>query len=88
MKNNSEGHEFLSMHIMAPMIGEEDIRLLLREAIKKEGSQKALAFRIGISTQYLGDILHGNRGVGGEKIMVYLKLKAVTYYVSEGGWQK
>lgn len=44
---------------------EHDIRDFLTGMIEA-GSQKAVADRFGISTGYLGDVIHGRRGVSGE----------------------
>lgn len=48
----------------------------LRSCVKEKGSQKALAYEIGVTEQYLSDIL--NWKSFGPAILNYLKLEAVT----------
>lgn len=37
---------------------------LLRSELHKAGSQKALALRVGVSPQYINDVLNGRRTPG------------------------
>jgi len=49
----------------------------LSKQVEKDGSQLALAKRMGISPAYLSDVLNGRCNVG-EKVLMFLGLK-VTY---------
>lgn len=60
----------------------ELLELLRREA-EKGGSQKALAARLGITAQYLSDVLNGRREPG-EAVLKPLGLRKVIVYESEG----
>ena len=53
----------------------EELRLLADSM----STHKALAEKIGISPQYLHDILSGHRAPG-IKVLVFLKLEAITVY--------
>lgn len=56
---------------------DEVIRMLEDEQLKF-GTDKELAIKLGISQQYLSDILHGKRGPG-KAVLDYFGLK--KYYV-------
>lgn len=58
----------------------------LRSAVTAKGSQKAAAEAIGISPQFLNDMLKGNRAVGG-KALEYLGFAEITVYYRIGGWR-
>ena len=58
------------------------IELLLKKQLQELGSQKALAKKLGISPQYLNDILNCRREPG-KKILSQLGLKKTTLYVKE-----
>lgn len=55
------------------------IILILKRRVNETGSQKKVAKQLGISAQYLGDILQGRREPG-EKVLKTLKLKRVVLY--------
>lgn len=59
---------------------EDEFLSLIREDVKTEGSQKALADKLNISTAYLSDVLGGRRSAG-DKILSHYRLRAVTNYV-------
>jgi transcriptional regulator with XRE-family HTH domain len=59
---------------------------LLRVLVSQEDSQSALAAEIGISPQYLNDILHGRREPG-ETVLKYLGLQKRVIYVPLTGTQ-
>lgn len=44
-----------------PVGSDADPRELLREAIETEGSARAVATRLGVSTSYVLDVRHGRR---------------------------
>ena len=54
----------------------------LKEQAVKAGSQKALAEELGVSSQYLGDVISEKREPG-KKILSALKLRKVIKYESE-----
>lgn len=54
----------------------------LKEQAVKAGSQKALAKELGVSQQYLGDVISEKREPG-KKILDALKLRKVVRYESE-----
>jgi transcriptional regulator with XRE-family HTH domain len=64
---------------MSDVLTESDVREELRLLADSMSTHKALADKIGISPQYLHDILRGNRKPG-RKVLAFLKLKAVTVY--------
>jgi transcriptional regulator with XRE-family HTH domain len=64
---------------MSDVLTEYDVREELRLLANSMSTHKALANKIGISPQYLHDILRGNRKPG-RKVLAYLKLEAVTGY--------
>ena len=51
----------------------------LRSQVKKHGSQKKLAEVIGVSPQYLGDILAGRREPG-EKLLAGCGFRRIVTY--------
>lgn len=53
---------------------------LIRDDIKTEGSQKALASKLEVSESYLSDVLRGRRSAG-DKILSRYRLRAVTNYI-------
>jgi len=58
---------------------------ILQRQVEVYGSQKALAERIGVSPQYLGDILLARREPG-ESILGFLGMqKVVSYYYKNLG---
>ena len=58
----------------------EDIREMLREAIKKAGNQKRWAELAGVSPQYVSDVLKGRREPG-ESIAKMFGYKSITLYI-------
>lgn len=54
----------------------------LKEQAVKAGSQKALAKELGVSQQYLGDVISEKREPG-KKVLDALKLRKVIRYESE-----
>lgn len=61
-------------------LSEEEFLSLIREDVKAEGSQKALAEKLNVSAAYLSDVLGGRRSAG-DKILRRYRLRAVTNYV-------
>src|SRR5215475_6050788 len=57
----------------------DDVVRLLRREVQTCGSQEAFANKAGVSQQYIGDILRGQR-VPGEKILKALGLEKIAYY--------
>lgn len=57
----------------------DEVVLMLKDAVRKHGSQKALAKEIGISTQFLNDMMHERKVVTG-KALVFLGLYPLTIY--------
>lgn len=57
----------------------DDVRQMLRDKSDGAGSQKALAAQLGVSPQYLGDVLNGKREPG-ESILEALGLRKVACY--------
>lgn len=68
-------------------IGADRVLGMIRIAIQVEGSQKAFAERVGISEQYLTDILRGRRPIGGATcVLDFLGLeRVVTFKRKDGG---
>jgi transcriptional regulator with XRE-family HTH domain len=52
---------------------------VLRRLVKKYGTQRAAAVRLGVSASYLGEILKGTRPPG-PTILQALRLKRKTVY--------
>lgn len=61
------------------MLTEQDVLTRLRDAVMREGSQKAFARRHGISEQYVSDVLRQRRELS-EKILDTLQLERVVMY--------
>lgn len=59
---------------------EDEFLSLIREDVKSEGSQKALADKLNVSAAYLSDVLGGRRSAG-QKILSRYRLRAVTNYI-------
>jgi transcriptional regulator with XRE-family HTH domain len=57
----------------------DDVVSLLRREVQACGSQEAFATKAGVSQQYVGDILRGQR-LPGEKILNALGLEKIAYY--------
>lgn len=55
----------------------------LKERAEKAGSQKFLAEELGVSAQYLGDVISEKREPG-KKILDALRMRKVVFYESEG----
>lgn len=62
----------------------DQIRSILRAELSAAGSQKALAERIGISPQFLHDMLNDRRPITG-KALSYLGFAQITVYYRIGG---
>lgn len=62
----------------------DDFVEMLKEFVKKVGTQKQAAENLEISTAYLNDILHGRREPG-RKIAAAFGLRKVISYVQEEG---
>ncbi len=60
----------------------------LVELVKRQGSQKQAAKFLGISEQYLADVLRGRRAPG-KKVLEALGLQKVVVYkwVGKKGWK-
>lgn len=58
---------------------EEYVLAQLRSWLAQYGSQKALAVRLGVSVQYLNDVLRGRREVG-PAVLAGLGLEKVVTY--------
>lgn len=57
----------------------QELVSLLEAEVKQSGSQKEAAKKLGVSAQYLGDVLSGKREPG-KKILDALKLRKVIKY--------
>lgn len=60
-------------------ITQEGLRDSLRDRATEMGSQKALAEHLGVSAQYLGDVLSGKREPG-DSILKALGLRKTVHY--------
>lgn len=60
----------------------QDVIELIRGEAEKTGSQKELAKKLGVSAQYISDILNGRREPG-DAILKPLGLRKVTTYEQE-----
>ena len=70
---------------MARIIYDDRLRKMLRIGVQVDGTQQAFARRIGISEQYLSDILKGRREPGA-KVLKYFGLERVVgYRRTDGG---
>lgn len=58
---------------------EQDVLNRLKEYAKEIGSPAEAARQLGITPQYIGDILHGNRGIS-EAIANKLGYRKVTVF--------
>lgn len=56
----------------------------LNDAIRKAGSQKEYAERVGISATFLNDALHGRRDIPGA-VLADLGLMRVTRFIRKEG---
>ena len=45
------------------MLNEASLKAVLRAEVERDGGQKAAAKRLGVSAQFLCDVLHGRRGL-------------------------
>lgn len=61
---------------------QEQFLNLIRDDVEDAGSQKALAERIGVSNQYLGDVLRQRRSPG-PKILAAYNVQPVTTYATK-----
>lgn len=53
---------------------------VLKDAVQKAGSQKAFASNVGVSPQYVNDLMRGRRAFEGERILIALGLeRTVTF---------
>lgn len=59
---------------------DEDLRNLLRGIVSREGSQKAAAGALGLSPQYMGELLGGTRKITDE-VAAKLGHKRLTLWV-------
>lgn len=62
----------------------DQMRSMLRSALSAAGSQKELAKRIGITPQFLNDMLNDRRAITG-KALSYLGFEQITVYYRIGG---
>lgn len=69
----------------SPMTEDQVRNMVLRKL--GSGTQTALAKEIGVSVQYLNDVLNGRRMVG-PKILAYLKLKRDIVMADKPGPQR
>lgn len=66
-------------HVTHPLT-ESQVLTLIRESVTACGSQKQAASCMGISPQYLNDIVQGKRDIS-EKVAAYFGLKRVVTFV-------
>lgn len=69
---------------VAGFLSLDDVRGELRLLADSMSTHKAFADKVGISPQYLHDILAGKRSPG-KAVLKFLKLQSVTLYVSKRG---
>jgi Helix-turn-helix len=70
---------------MTRIVYEDRLREMIKIGVRVNGSQKAFAKRVGISEQYLSDILKGRREPG-VKLLDYFGLERVVgYRRTDGG---
>ncbi|MBM3130445.1 MAG: helix-turn-helix domain-containing protein [Chloroflexi bacterium] len=62
------------------MIDHDQMIQILKSKVKEVGSQKILAHQMGVSQQYLSDVLKRKR-MPNHKILEALGLRPVQYYV-------
>lgn len=63
---------------------EDQLRAMLRSEASAAESKTALAKRIGISPQFLNDMLRGNRRISG-RALAFLGFSEITVYYRIGG---
>jgi hypothetical protein len=69
-------------------IDETRVRKMLDIALQVEGSQKVLAKKMGVSAQYLCDVMKNRRALSGAtSILNWLGLEAVVSYRRKDGGQ-
>lgn len=68
---------------MKKHLSQNDVMTILKRETDKAGSQKAYAAAIGVSAQYLSDVLSGTKAPG-EKILKALGLRKIAIYVQAG----
>lgn len=69
-------------------ITEQRLLELVRIGVEVAGSQKEFAKQVGVSPQYLTDILRGRRPVGtAQKILDWFKLERVVMFRRTDGGQ-
>ena len=54
---------------------------VLRDAVAKAGSQTKFAAQVGVSPQYVNDLVHGRRAFEGERILSALGLERNVTFV-------
>lgn len=74
--SSDRGFEAMSYPLTA-----DDVRQRLLRAVEVEGSQRALAKKLGVSAAFLNDILLGKREPSG-KPLTFLGLRRDVRYVS------
>lgn len=70
---------------MARIIYEDRLREMIQIGVTVDGSQKAFAKRVGISEQYLSDILKGRREPGAKLLNYFGLERVVGYRRADGG---
>ena len=78
----SESHGRAEIRMKKQQLTLSQVVNYLKEQAVKAGSQKALAEELGVSSQYLGDVISEKREPG-KKILSALKLRKVIKYESE-----
>lgn len=68
---------------MKKHLSQDDVVMILKRETDKAGSQKAYAAAIGVSAQYLSEVLAGTRAPG-EKILKALGLRKIVVYIQAG----
>ena len=71
--------------MMARIFYEDRLREMLQIGVTASGSQKAFAGRLGISEQYLSDILKGRRQPGAKVLKFFGLERVVGYRRVDGG---
>lgn len=66
-------------------IDESRVLNMIQIAVQVEGSQKAFAEKVGVSQQYLVDVLKGRRSVGAKLLEWFGLERVVTYRRLDGG---
>lgn len=62
-----------------PFLSDAQVIDLIQRGVTRCGSQTALAAEMGISVQYLSDVLHGRRSPG-QSVLTPLGLRHVSRY--------